>query len=693
MQLAPDCRWLHAVADAMSKRLASERSAYLRQHADNPVEWWPWGDEAIKEARASRRPILLSIGYSACHWCHVMAHESFEDEATAAVMNRLFVNIKVDREDRPDLDRIYQLAHQALTGRGGGWPLTVFLDADDLLPFLAGTYFPPEPRHGLPSFVEVLQRARQWHDDNPGARKAQSRQLQDWLKAQRRAASTVPVSVRALRQAFATIQAQFDSKHGGHRGAPKFPHVSELHLLLDARDTVLADHAHDVDTMVMRSLDGMAEGGLQDHLGGGFFRYSVDAEWEIPHFEKMLYDNAQLLEVYARAAQTWDNAGYARAASRTAAWLARDMQLPRGGFAASLDADSEGGEGAWYVWQDSQLEPLLSAEQWAVIRTHHGFDKAPNFEQRAWHLTARTPLDAIARALSLPVDTVRQRRDSAQQKMLKARLLRPPPARDGKLLCAWNAMTIAALARSARHLHDGGMLALAESALRALRESLWQEGKLQRSTSSDTAGFLDDHAFLLDALLALLNCRWRREDLDWAIRLADILLNDFMDRKEGAFEYSAHDETVPLAGPKDFFDESLPSANGVAIDALFRLGHWLGKTRYINAAEAGLKAASALLDRHPQACATVLRALQRQLDPPAHVLVRVEASSIPAWRKVLDEHPRLDAWTVPADAEPLPGILASQSLAEGARGRAWLCRGTHCQAPLTTPEELAAALL
>lgn len=677
----------------MSNRLASERSAYLRQHADNPVDWWPWCDAALDEARASKRPVLLSIGYSACHWCHVMAHESFENAATAAVMNALFVNIKVDREDRPDLDRFYQLAHQALTGRGGGWPLTVFIDPDDLLPFLAGTYFPPAPRHGLPSFTEVLKRARQWYDDNPSARKAQSRQLQEWLSAQHQTDSGILAERNALTHAFENLRASFDSEHGGHQGAPKFPHTSELQLLLDARDTDFAEHTEDTDMMVIGSLDGMSRGGLEDHLGGGFFRYSVDAKWEIPHFEKMLYDNAQLLDVYARAAQVYNNSGYARTARRTADWLDRDMQLPGGGFAASLDADSEGGEGAAYVWERSELESLLSTEQWAVIQRRHGFDKPPNFEQHAWHLSARTGVDAIAEALSLPADSVRQRLDDAQHKMLTARAQRPPPARDDKLLCAWNALTIAALARASRHLHDEGMLTLAETTLDAVRESLWQDGKLRRSTTSDAAGFLDDHAFLLDALLELLNCRWRRADLDWAIQLADILLADLMDHEQGAFEYSARGQAVAMAGPKAFFDESLPSANGVAIDALFRLGHWLGETRYIDAAEAGLKAASSLLSKHPQACATALRALHRQLDPPAHVLVRAEASSMSAWRELLNRHPQLDAWIVPADADKLPGILAEQILADGDQARAWLCRGTQCLAPVTSPEELAVAIL
>ncbi|MGA7297314.1 MAG: DUF255 domain-containing protein, partial [Rhodanobacteraceae bacterium] len=424
----------HDDEDALSNRLASERSAYLRQHANNPVHWWPWCDAALDEARALHRPILLSIGYSACHWCHVMAHESFEDEGTAAVMNALFVNIKVDREDRPDLDQFYQLVHQALAGRGGGWPLTVFLDADEHLPFLAGTYFPPQPGHGLPSFTQVLQRARQWHDDNPTARRTQNRQLQAWLEAQRQLDRATEMSPKLLQQAFERLQAHFDPEHGGHLGAPKFPHASELELLLDGRNDTSAAPRDAVDAMLTRTLDGMAQGGLQDHIGGGFFRYCVDAEWEIPHFEKMLYDNAQLLGLYARAAQVFGRQDYARAAQRTVAWLKRDMQLTAGGLSASLDADSEGGEGAAYVWQRSELESLLSAEEWPLVARRHGLDKPANFEHHAWHLTARTSIQTIAESLALSGATVRLKLDSAHARMLAARAQRPPPARDDKLI-------------------------------------------------------------------------------------------------------------------------------------------------------------------------------------------------------------------------------------------------------------------
>ncbi len=687
-----DLRPGHDAEVALSNRLASERSAYLRQHAGNPVHWWPWCDAALDQARALQRPILLSIGYSACHWCHVMAHESFEDEATAAVMNALFVNIKVDREDRPDLDQFYQLVHQALAGRGGGWPLTVFLDADEHLPFLVGTYFPPQPAHGMPSFTQVLKRARQWHDDNPSARRAQNRQLQGWLEAQRQRNGSADIGPGLLQQAVENLRAQSDPHNGGHHGAPKFPHASELELLLDLRNGMPAAPTEAVDAMLTRTLDGMAQGGLQDHVGGGFFRYCVDGEWEIPHFEKMLYDNAQLLGLYARAAHAFDDHAHARAAQRTAAWLTRDMQLAGGGLAASLDADSRGGEGAAYVWQRSQLESLLSADEWPLVARRHGLDKPANFEHQAWHLTARTGIQEIAESLSLSADTVRDRLQAAHDRMLDARSRRPPPARDEKLICSWNALAVSALARASRYLRDPGMLELAEVTLDAVRRKLWREGTLYRSTSADVSGFLDDHALLLDALLEMLNCRWRRDDLDWAIRLADILLAHFMDPAGGGFEYSSNELPVGARAPKEFLDQSLPSANGVAIDALLRLGQWLGEARYLEAAGAAIGASAPLVKRHPEACATVLRGLARQQQPPPHVLVRASTETMPGWREICAGTPRLDAWLIPSEAGELPGVLAGQKAPEGASGRAWLCRGSSCLPPLESPESLAQVL-
>jgi uncharacterized protein YyaL (SSP411 family) len=384
----------------MPNRLAAETSPYLRQHADNPVDWWPWSDAALAAARAENKPILLSIGYAACHWCHVMAHESFEDPDIAHAMNALYVNIKVDREERPDVDKVYQLAHQALARRGGGWPLTVFLTPDDLLPFFAGTYYPKTPRYGMPGFLQVLEGVRRWFDENPGEVRAQNASLAAFLAEHGRAAAHSDALDEApIRAALARIQATFDPKHGGHTGAPKFPHASEIELLLAS--AAAPERARDSE-MAHLTLARMAEGGLRDHVGGGFFRYCVDERWEIPHFEKMLYDNAQLLPLYARVAAQTGNREFAEAAQDCARWLVAEMSAPGGGFWSSLDADSEGEEGRFYVWSRDEVRAVLDADQFAVVERHFGLDRPPNFENHAWHLRAVESFARTAEALALP---------------------------------------------------------------------------------------------------------------------------------------------------------------------------------------------------------------------------------------------------------------------------------------------------
>jgi uncharacterized protein YyaL (SSP411 family) len=355
----------------MSNRLSEESSLYLRQHRDNPVDWWPWGEEALARARAERKPILLSIGYSACHWCHVMAHESFEDAATAQVMNALFVNIKLDREERPDLDKIYQLAHQALARRGGGWPLTVFLTPDDLLPFYAGTYFPPQARHGLPAFVDVLRGVRRWFDERPQEIEQQNAALGEFLADYGKEAVALDrLDATPLALVRERIAANFDADNGGHRGAPKFPAATELALL----QALAREGDTEAGSMATLGLRRMAERGLHDHLGGGYFRYCVDAEWSIPHFEKMLNDNAALLAIYAEAAAHSGEAEFLAAAEGIVAWLQRDMALDGGGYASALDADAEGEEGRYYVWTREQIAAGLTASAPADFDAAYGLD-------------------------------------------------------------------------------------------------------------------------------------------------------------------------------------------------------------------------------------------------------------------------------------------------------------------------------
>ncbi|MBS0570306.1 MAG: thioredoxin domain-containing protein [Proteobacteria bacterium] len=656
-------------------RLAHESSPYLRQHADNPVDWWPWCDEALAAARAQDKPILLSIGYSACHWCHVMAHESFEDAGTAALMNELFICIKVDREERPDLDRIYQLAHQALTRRGGGWPLTVFLTPDDHLPFYAGTYFPREARYGMPPFAHVLREVRRWWDERREEVRAQNSALAEFLADHGRGESTpVALNDAPIRAALEQIAASFDPEFGGHRGAPKFPHCTEMELLLDLDKPKQAEF----------TLARMADGGIHDQIGGGFARYSVDERWEIPHFEKMLYDNAQLLPLYA-------GCGRADVTHGILGWLLREMTAPSGGFYAALDADSEHEEGKFYVWQREEVRALLDADEYAVVARHYGFDRAPNFEGKAWNPIIAMPLEEVAAALGIAPERAGALLGGARKKLFAAREQRVRPGLDDKILSAWNALAIAGIARTARALSAAPLLGLAENALDNLYNAAWREGRLHARADADAARFpayLDDYALLLDALLEMLQCRWSERDLAWAIVLAEGLLERFEDRQRGGFHFTAHDHEKLVQRPKPFTDEALPSGNGVAARALLRLGHLVGETRYLDAAERALHAGFSAMSHMPLGCCAMLRALHDFLEPRTHVVVRCDDDEASAWHKALAHAPRrVDAYFIPRDAGKLPGTLAAQVHESG--GVAYVCRGTQCEPPLRDAEMLA----
>ena len=680
----------------MPNRLAAETSPYLRQHADNPVDWWPWNAQALAAARAQDKPILLSIGYSACHWCHVMAHESFEDAATARAMNEKFICIKVDREERPDLDRIYQLAHQALTRRGGGWPLTVFLAPDDLAPFYAGTYFPKEARYGMPPFAYVLAQVRDFWDSRRAEVRAQNAALREFLEnydAGEAHAGTLDDT--PIRAALAQIERNFDPVHGGHLGAPKFPHCPEMELLLDL-GTARAR------AMVESTLARMAEGGIHDQIGGGFCRYSVDERWEIPHFEKMLYDNAQLLPLYARAAAGGSRAPSTEIAQRCAEWLQREMiagpdTARHGAFYAALDADSEGEEGRFYVWGRDEVRSALSDEEFAVAAPYYGFDRPPNFEHGAWNPIVARPLDSIAETLNLSTEAAQRRLSGARSKLFMVRSRRARPGLDDKVLTSWNALTIAGLARAARATGTSWFTALAENAIEALHRNAWRGGRLYASFDGREARFpayLDDYAFLLDALLEFLQIGWNSRYLDWAIELAHALLDRFEDREHGGFYFTAHDHEALIQRPKPYADEALPSGNGVAVRALLRLGHLLGETRWLDAAERGLRAAWPTLQQMPQACGTLQCTLNDALDPRTLVVVRFASGrEEETWRSALracGDLRRVDAYFIADGAGTLPGTLGAQKYVPG--GVAYICRGPQCDPPLTDPSRLSVSM-
>jgi uncharacterized protein YyaL (SSP411 family) len=678
-------------------RLAEETSPYLLQHADNPVDWYPWGEAALARAKHENKPILLSIGYSACHWCHVMAHESFEDLGTAALMNELFVNIKVDREERPDLDKIYQVAQQMITHGSGGWPLTMFLTPQDQQPFFGGTYFSKEPRFGMPAFSEILRRAAAFYRDHGDQIATQTERLKAAF------AALAPQPVRGamldespLLRAREALEQSFDAGAGGFTQAPKFPHPASIERCLRHWRATSLDPRPDLRALYMAAftLTRMAEGGLYDQLGGGFSRYSVDAAWMIPHFEKMLYDNAQLLSEYSRAGLATGEALFARIANETADWVLRDMRSPEGGFYSSLDADSAGHEGKFYVWTQTEIRALLTAQEYDAFSRRFGLNREANFEG-AWHLYANEPLEEIAAARDVPPATVNALLDSARRKLLTRRNLRVWPARDEKILTAWNALMVKGLAIAARVLKRPDLADAAVAAVDFVQKRLWRDGRLLATYKDGRAhlpAYLDDYAFLADALLELLQTRWRSSDLRLARQLADVLLSQFEDPGGGGFFFTAKDHELLIHRSKTYADESVPSGNGVAAAVLCRLGFLLGELRYLDAAQRALQAAWGGLREYPQAHMGLINALEDLLAPAQILIIRGDEASTLRWSSELQAlyAPTRMIFAIPSAAEGLPPALAAKRALDGTV--AYLCTGMTCSAPMGNLREIAAEL-
>ena len=678
---------------AHRNHLADETSPYLQQHAHNPVDWYPWGPDALQRAREEKKPILLSIGYSACHWCHVMAHESFEDEAVAEVMNRLFVNIKVDREERPDLDQIYQTAHQLFNQRPGGWPLTIFLTPEQM-PFFAGTYFPKAARYGLPGFPQLLERVAAYYAEHEEEIKQRGGQVQ---AAFDRLYPTAPAhrsgfSPIALDVALDGLKANFDKVNGGFGGAPKFPHPADLQFALRRYAATGDEDARDI---ALLTLEQMAEGGIYDHLGGGFCRYSVDATWTIPHFEKMLYDNGPLLRLYADGWCVSGNPRFAHVAQETAAWVMREMQSPEGGYYSSIDADSEGEEGRFYVWSPAEVAALMTDEEYDFISKYYGLDQPPNFEGKAWHLRVAHPLKSVGERLGLNVATCEARRASAREKLFAAREQRLRPGRDDKILVSWNALMIQGMVRAAAVFGRADWLDSARRALDFIRRTMWRGERLLATYKDGRAhlnAYLDDYAYLLAAVVEFLQVDFRAEDLEFAESLAEILLEYFEDSDRGGFYFTSHDHEVLFHRPKPAHDSAMPSGNGVAAFALQRLGHISGDTRLLDAAERALQAFYGNLEQQPAGFASLVMALEEQLDPPTMVVLCGDAAQAAEWRAALATEYRPMTMTLVAagEARALPPVLAKPLPQKGVG--AYVCRGVSCLAPVYSLEALRAVL-
>ena len=675
----------------MPNRLARETSPYLQQHAENPVDWHPWGEEALRLACEQDKPILLSVGYSACHWCHVMAHESFEDPETAAIMNALFVNIKVDREERPDIDQIYQTAHHLLTQRAGGWPLTMFLTPEQK-PFFGGTYFPKISRYGLPGFAGLLQKIASVYRDKRSEIDRQNESLLEFL------ASTLPAAVDSVEltrepivAAANELRSGFDEIHGGIGTAPKFPHPYELAFCLRAARSMGDVRLRD---LVILTLKKMAQGGIYDQLGGGFCRYSTDAYWLIPHFEKMLYDNGPLLRLYADAWLVTGEPLFQRICEETAGWVMREMQSPQGGYYSSLDADSEHEEGKFYVWSREEFAALLSADEYALAAARYGLDRAPNFEGHAWNPYVAQALESIAAKAGRTLIECESLLQSARTKLFAARVKRVRPGRDEKILVSWNALMIEGMAHAARVFGRDDWQASARRALEFLAASMWQQGRLLATYKDHRAhlnAYLDDYAFLLAALLETLQAEFAAGDLQLATALADVLLDRFEDRAGGGFFFTSNDHEPLILRPKPGADNATPSGNGIAALALTRLGHLLGEPRYLRAAQDAVRLFYPAMLRQPGGYATLCIALEEVLEPTRLNVLRGPRDALRAWQQTLARKYLPDAMMFALDSTQfdLPGVLNKPA---GDTVNAYLCRGVTCLAPIADVEALAANL-
>ena len=675
-------------------QLASETSPYLLQHAENPVDWYPWGPEALKLAQELNKPILLSIGYSACHWCHVMAHESFEDNATAELMNELFVNIKVDREERPDIDKIYQTSQHLLTQRSGGWPLTMFLTPEDQIPFFGGTYFPDTARHGLPSFKDLLQHIANSYQEKRAEISTQNKSLQEVLGSiYQSTQSPIVLSEQVFNQASHQLLQNFDARYGGFGKAPKFPHPSNIEFLLRHwhQSKLMGEENKQLLHAAIYTLQSMANGGIFDHVAGGFYRYSVDDYWMIPHFEKMLYDNGPLLTLYSKAYQINPDTSFKTAATTSADWIIQNMQSPEGGYYSSLDADSEGVEGKFYVWSLEELTSLLSDEEFTVVQHRFDLTRGPNFEGE-YHLHAFNSFEETAIELKIDITQCNALWQQARRKLAENRVSRIAPGRADKILTSWTALMINGMLGANRIFKNQSYFDCAQRALTFIQSTMYVNKRLVATYKDNKAhlnGYLDDYAFLLDAILEYLQTNWDSHYLTFATEIADLLLEQFEDKQHGGFYFTANDHETLIQRPKVSADEATPAGNGIAANSLLRLGYLLTNTTYIEAAERTLAYASQQISNAPTAHGSLLNTLEDTLSPPHSVILRGHEENLIEWQQQLAEEfrPRTMVYAIPSDCENLPTSIAGK-FAHDEKTLAYVCTGTQCLAPIEQLDKL-----
>jgi uncharacterized protein len=671
----------------MANRLAQETSPYLLQHSENPVDWYPWGEEALARARAVDRPILLSVGYSACHWCHVMEHESFEDPATAAYMNEHFVNVKVDREERPDIDALYMEAVQAISGQGG-WPMTVFLDPDGV-PFYGGTYFPPDEGRGMPSFRMVMEAVVNSFHDRRDEIRERSGQMRDHLGAIGRIQPTAgPQDEAALSEAVADLLSRADRRRGGFGGAPKFPPATALELLL----------ARGEREVVEGTLDAMLAGGIYDQLGGGFARYSVDAAWLIPHFEKMLYDNALLARAYLHGWQQLGHERYRRVCEETLDWALREMRGPEGGFYSAYDADSEGEEGRFYVWTPEEIHaalegsapddathpsPRFALQQVEELMRFYGVSERGNFEGRN--------ILHLAEGADSPAP---EGLDEMRRALYEERSRRIWPGLDDKRLTSWNALMIATLADAGAVLERDDYLGAARACAEFVFGRLCKEdGNLLRTYKDGRAhldAYLEDHAFLLEALLTLYEATFEPRWFQQAQSLADTMVSRFADPEHGGFFSTSNEHEALIARRKEIGDHPIPSGNSSAAFGLLRLAALSGDRRYEQQAESVLRLFAKPATQHPDSFTHLLRALDFHLSPTKEVALLGDDVA-PLAKIVRAQHrPHLVLAAGPEGIDT-PQLLQSRTTIEG-QPTAYVCEHFTCKAPVVDPQALKKVL-
>ena len=672
----------------ISNRLKNETSPYLLQHASNPVDWYPWGSEALQKAEEENKPIFLSIGYSACHWCHVMAHESFENEEIVKIMNEKFVNIKVDREERPDVDALYMKALVALTGHGG-WPLSMFLTPDQK-PYLGGTYFPPFAKYNRPGFAQILQQAHDHYTGNKDQLEARAQNILQKISLENRAGKGRGVpNDQLVRGAVEILSDRFDEDYGGFGSGMKFPEPMHYTLLL----WHWAQTGDSLD-ILDKSLTAMAEGGLFDQLGGGFHRYSTDRKWTVPHFEKMLYDNGLLAKLFLDMFQATKQDIYQTIPRETFSWLFREMTSPEGAFYASQDADSEGSEGTYYTWELKEVMNLLGPKHAKVFATAYGLVARGHVDGRnVLHVSER--VEPLAEAESIPIFEADHILKKARETLFQAREKRPQPARDEKIITAWNGLMITALAHGSSVLGDSRYLDSATRCADFIWSRQWVSGKLLRvykDGQSKIDGCLDDYAYFLEGLVTLyeagLDSRW----IERAKELATTMIGEFWDEGEGGFFLSGRSGEQLISKLKNPADEALPSANAIAAQALLKLGRLTGEETYIRKTEETFKSFSGMMERSPVGFTGLLSAMSAFNLPPVEVVFagpRDHSSYDEMWKTLhTDYRPnKVTLWNEKeSTGDLLP--LAEGKTAEKGEPTVYLCQKNTCHAPVQTGKAL-----